>query len=65
MKNNSVTPGSKVKPASQTDWKRVISQTDSEVERNAMLDKDAPVLDNAKYHKPGQLDKVEQNQTIE
>lgn len=61
MKNNSVTPGSKVKPASKTDWKRVISQTDSEVERNALLDKDAPVLNNAKYHKVEKTEKDQQN----
>jgi hypothetical protein len=55
MKNESITLASKIKPASKTDWKRVISQTDNEIIRNAKSDPDSPVLNNKKYYKPEKI----------
>jgi hypothetical protein len=52
MKINNIESGSKVKPASKTDWKKVINQTDSDVLRNANSDPESPILNNKKYYKP-------------
>ena len=52
MKKNSIELGNKVKPASKTNWNKVISQTDSEILRNANADPESPILNNKKYHKP-------------
>jgi hypothetical protein len=52
MKKNSIESGSKVRIDSKTDWKKVISQTDSEVLRNANADPESPILNNKKYYKP-------------
>lgn len=52
MKKNSIELGSKVKPASRTNWDKVISQTNSEVLRNANADPESPILNNKKYYKP-------------
>ncbi len=56
MDKNSVTPGSKVKPGSKTDWKKVIGQTEGEVVRNSQSDSDSPILKDKKYYKPGKTD---------
>lgn len=36
----------------QTQWDRVLRQTDDEISRQASEDKNAPVLANQVYHKP-------------
>ena len=55
MKKNRVTSDSKIKPGSKTDWKRVISQTNSEVIHNAKSDPESPVLNKKKYYKPEKI----------
>lgn len=52
MKKNSIDPGDKVKPASKTDWNKVISQTNSDILRNAKSDPESAILNKAKYYKP-------------
>lgn len=52
MKKNSIELGSKVKPASKTDWNKLINQKNSEVLRNANSDPESPILSNKKYYKP-------------
>lgn len=41
------------KQPSKTNWNKVISQTDAEIQRNVKDDPDSPVLNNNKYYKPG------------
>ena len=36
----------------KTDWKKVISQSDSEINRNIAADPNSPVLKNKKHYKP-------------
>jgi hypothetical protein len=55
MIKNSIELGSKIKPASKTDWKKVINQTDSEIMRIANLDAESPILNDKKYYKPEKL----------
>lgn len=52
MEKNSIELGNKVKPASKTNWDKVINQTNSEVLRNANADPESPILINKKYYKP-------------
>ena len=58
MKKNSIELGSKVKPASKTDWNKVINQTDSEIIRNANSDPESKILNNSKYYKPEKAKKL-------
>jgi hypothetical protein len=56
MKKNSIELGNKIKPASKTNWDKVINQTNSEVLRNANADPESPILSNRKYYKPKRLE---------
>ena len=39
----------------KTEWKKVISQTDSQINKNASTDPDCPVLKDKKYYKPEKI----------
>lgn len=53
MPNNEISSENKMKHGDRTDWKRVIHQSDAQIERNSTNDPDSPVLKNKKYYKPG------------
>lgn len=55
MKKNNIGLGDKAKPASKTDWDKVIRQTNSETLRSASSDPESPILSNKKYYKPEKL----------
>ena len=54
MKKSEVSDDTKLKYGDRTDWRRVINQSDAQVERNSTTDPDSPVLKNKKYYKPGE-----------
>ena len=53
MSNNKVSNENKLKYGDRTDWKKVVNQSDSQIEHNSTTDPDSPVLKNKKYYKPG------------
>ena len=53
MPNSDVSDENKVQHGDRTDWKKVIHQSDSQIEQKASTDPDSPVLKNKKYYKPG------------
>ena len=52
MKKSDIANSTKLRQTSKTDWKRVVSQKDAEIVRNANSDSDSPILSNKKYYKP-------------
>lgn len=53
MANDPIVKANDKRYADKTDWKRVMSQTESDIRKNIENDPDCPELKNKKYTKPG------------
>ena len=52
MKNTKVVNSNEKKHTDKTDWNKVVSQSDTQVNQNAKFDPNSPILKNKKYYKP-------------
>jgi len=52
MKTNRIVKNNGKTHTDKTDWKKIIIQSDSEINRNVATDPDSPILKNKKYYKP-------------